>query len=268
MRTAALLFALCCAGELAAQPPTLTNTTVFRRVFTAIAAPATSANLPNIGQVTHLLTVIFPTAAADVTSGLQIRIEASYDNVLFFPISRDITTASFSGTSAIAVERANASYPFLRVRAVAVPATPALTAHYTGTMQPLGNVLVSAGRIIAASPTAGDKVTWGLCVGAPCTTGTNLTVPWIATAALNFEKCFIASKTAPTGAALIVDILKNGTTAFTATKLQLAAGALTGTLSTFAAASAMAEGDQLSINIDQVGSVIAGQDISVVCRLR
>ncbi len=112
-----------------------------------------------------------------------------------------------------------------------------------------------------------DKVSWGLCVGTSCAVAANITVPYIAVWKAKFEKCFVAAKTAPAGAALIFDVKLNGVSIFGGgPKLQLADGATTGSTTTFAS-TAVAEGGQITIDIVQVGSTTPGKDVSVVCRL-
>lgn len=111
-----------------------------------------------------------------------------------------------------------------------------------------------------------DKSTWNLCVAAPCATGSNLTANYIVTAAETLGKCYISAKTAPTGHTLIVDVLNNGTSIFGAgTKLVLA---ISGTYATQAviANPSLAEGDILTTDITAIGSTIAGQDLTVVCK--
>ena len=66
--------------------------------------------------------------------------------------------------------------------------------------------------------------------------------------------------TAPTGADIIVDVLKNGSSIFT-TKPRVVAGANTGT--GVPTTTSWADGEYLTINIDQVGSTIAGADLQV-----
>lgn len=73
--------------------------------------------------------------------------------------------------------------------------------------------------------------------------------------------------TAPTGASLIVDVNKNGTTVFTTQ-----ANRPTITAAAFASAekvpdvTAIAAGDYVSIDVDQVGSTVAGADLTAVIR--
>lgn len=71
--------------------------------------------------------------------------------------------------------------------------------------------------------------------------------------------------TAPTGAALIVDVNKNGTTIYgtQANRPTIAAGANAATGGT-ASVTTFAAGDVFSVDIDQVGSTVAGSDLVVV----
>lgn len=74
---------------------------------------------------------------------------------------------------------------------------------------------------------------------------------------------------APTGASLIVDVNKNGTTLFTnqANRPTIAAGA-NASGDTVPDITALVAGDYLTIDTDQVGSTVAGSDLVVVVRLR
>lgn len=75
--------------------------------------------------------------------------------------------------------------------------------------------------------------------------------------------------TAPTGASLICDVNKNGTTVYT-TQGNRPTIAISGTTSTNTApdVTTFAAGDLLSIDVDQVGSSVAGADLTVTVRLR
>lgn len=111
-----------------------------------------------------------------------------------------------------------------------------------------------------------DKVSWGICTTGPCVVVSDLTVPYITLANLRFARCYAAAKTAPEGSALIFDILRNGTSIFGASKLQIAAGANTGQIATFANAN-LNEGDLVRVDILQIGSGTPGQNVSIACRL-
>lgn len=76
-------------------------------------------------------------------------------------------------------------------------------------------------------------------------------------------------QTAPTGADLIIDVDKNGTTIFTtqANRPIIAAGNNADDSGTPNVTS-LAEGDRLGFHIDQVGSTVAGADLSVTVVLR
>ena len=71
--------------------------------------------------------------------------------------------------------------------------------------------------------------------------------------------------TAPTGAALIVDINKNGTTIYStqANRPSIAAGANAGGPGVTPDVATLAVGDYLTVDIDQVGSTVAGSDLTV-----
>lgn len=78
-----------------------------------------------------------------------------------------------------------------------------------------------------------------------------------------------AVNTAPTGSAVIIDVNKNGTTIYTtqSDRPQIAAAGFSATgnnpaVTTFAA------GDYLTVDVDQIGSTIAGSDLTVTVRLR
>lgn len=78
----------------------------------------------------------------------------------------------------------------------------------------------------------------------------------------------VACGTGPAGASLIVDVNKNGTTIFTtqASRPTVAAGSATA-LSGAVDTPTWANGDYITVDIDQVGSTTAGSDIviTLVC---
>ncbi len=71
--------------------------------------------------------------------------------------------------------------------------------------------------------------------------------------------------TAPTGTALLLDVNKNGTTIFTtqANRPTIAAGATSGGPGAAPNVTSLAAGDYLTVDIDQVGSTVAGSDLVV-----
>lgn len=78
-----------------------------------------------------------------------------------------------------------------------------------------------------------------------------------------------AVTTAPTGAALIVDVNKNGTTIYTtqSARPQIAASANSATGNSPAVQTFVA-GDYITVDVDQIGSTVAGADLTVTVRLR
>jgi hypothetical protein len=132
--------------------------------------------------------------------------------------------------------------------------------------QASGYAGLSASTKLAASqmPTGKVKTTLSFAVTGTLTTGTDKAPTIVAPCTLTITKVKLVVKTAPTGAAIIVDVNKNGTTIFTTqdNRPQIAIGATTGDSGT-PDVTALAEGDKLTIDIDQIGSTIAGADLTV-----
>lgn len=126
----------------------------------------------------------------------------------------------------------------------------------------------SAGVLLSQIDSSGfgflKTATFLLAVGTAATTGANKTNELLVPRNGKIIKAFARAKTPPAGAALIFDINLNGTTIWTTTgnRLQIAAGASNGVQTSFDSF-ALVETDSLSIDIDQVGSSTAGQDITV-----
>jgi hypothetical protein len=114
------------------------------------------------------------------------------------------------------------------------------------------------------APTATITRTFIFGVEGTLTTGTNKTFEIVADGTLTIVKVKAHVKTAPTGATLIVDVNKAGTTIFTnqANRPTIAIGATDDDSGT-PDVTALAEGNVLSIDIDQIGSTVAGADLTV-----
>ena len=97
------------------------------------------------------------------------------------------------------------------------------------------------------------------------TTGTNYGARYVAPQAMTIVKCWLIVRTAPTGAAILIDIHKNGTTIWTTqgNRATIAATATAGNTTTFDV-TALAAGDYLDLDIDQIGSTVAGVDLTIV----
>ncbi len=82
--------------------------------------------------------------------------------------------------------------------------------------------------------------------------------------ALTINRVHIAVNTAPTGAAILVDVHENGTTIFTnqANRPTIAIAAFTGETTTIDDAS-WADENYLQVDVDQIGSVIVGADLTI-----
>jgi hypothetical protein len=115
------------------------------------------------------------------------------------------------------------------------------------------------------SGSAGNvKTTLSFAAVGTLAVGTDKAPTLLAPCTLTITKVKLVVKTAPTGAAIIVDVNKNGTTIFTTqgNRPQIAAGATTGDSGT-PDVTALAETDKLTVDIDQVGSGTAGADLTV-----
>ena len=96
-------------------------------------------------------------------------------------------------------------------------------------------------------------------------TGTSLSAAIIVTKTLTVTKAYAFAKVGPTGAALIMDIKKNGSSLWASTpanRITIADGAQYGTQTAFDVVS-LVEGDILTPDIDQVGATQTGQDVTI-----
>lgn len=108
--------------------------------FSGITTAQASSALPNIGQTMHLITVIFPAEVAQVT-GVQVRLEASYDNTTYIPISEDVTTVPLVGGVVYKIVVAYGAWPYVRVRSATDTGGPLMTVYYAGTVKPVVSVI-------------------------------------------------------------------------------------------------------------------------------
>lgn len=97
------------------------------------------------------------------------------------------------------------------------------------------------------------------------TTGTNKGPRYVAPQALTIVKCWLIVRTAPTGANLTIDINKNGSTIWSTqgNRATITAAATSGNTTTFNT-TALAAGDYVDLDLDVVGSSVAGVDLTVV----
>lgn len=98
---------------------------------------------------------------------------------------------------------------------------------------------------------------------------TNVALSWIAPQPLNIIEVYGYIRTAPVGAAALIDINKNGTSIF-ATRLTIADGANTGSQKALRITGQphLNTNDRLDIDVDQVGSGTAGANLSVFIRFK
>ena len=108
------------------------------------------------------------------------------------------------------------------------------------------------------------KTTLSFAVVGTLTTGNDKAPTILAPCTLTIVKVKVVVKTAPTGSSIIVDANKNGTTIFTtqANRPEIAIGETTDDSGTPDVTS-LSEGDKITIDIDQIGSTVAGADLTV-----
>lgn len=95
------------------------------------------------------------------------------------------------------------------------------------------------------------------------------TMRWRFPVAATIVGASAAIGTAPTGSSLIIDVNKNGTTIYTTQGNRPTISAGTNSASeTSPNVTSMAIGDYLTVDIDQIGSTVAGSDLTVFVRYR
>ncbi len=121
------------------------------------------------------------------------------------------------------------------------------------------------GNTPVSSPTKWEEIKGGTSDITFTIDGSSVTgedqISFLIPEAITVTNVFIQVDTAPTGATLIVDINKNGTTIFT-TQSKRPEIAISGTSDTSDTpdVTAFAQNDVLSISVDQIGSTIGGGD--------
>ena len=96
---------------------------------------------------------------------------------------------------------------------------------------------------------------------------TNICFPFRPSGTFTISEVYIECKTAPTGSTLIIDVNKNGTTIFTDQNNRPAI-AISGTTATSGTpdVTSFAKDDQITIDIDQIGSGDSGEDLTIQVR--
>lgn len=98
-------------------------------------------------------------------------------------------------------------------------------------------------------------------------TGKSFVIP-IAHTSLTLVKVYATVKTAPTGAAIICDINKNGSSIWAsnqANRITIADGATSGSQTSFDTTT-FTDGDTLTLDVDAVGSTTAGETLLILLK--
>lgn len=89
------------------------------------------------------------------------------------------------------------------------------------------------------------------------------TLKWRSNGAATIVGILAVVGTAPTGASIIVDVNKNGTTLFATGKPTIAAGTTNSGAASVPSSPNLVDGDEITVDIDQIGSTVAGSDLTV-----
>jgi hypothetical protein len=137
-----LLFTAMLALAIAAgaQTPTVTTpqSVTTLNFFNGVSTAQTSSNFTNMGQTVHFVFYQMTGSVGNPT-GVQIRIEGSFDGTNYFPISDDGTEKGQNQTGLLL---AIGAFPFIRanlLKCTGCDANDTITASYTGTSAIPGN---------------------------------------------------------------------------------------------------------------------------------
>lgn len=145
--------------------------------------------------------------------------------------------------------------------------------HLDGSKTMTGNVVMGSNRITglangtadtdAATRVQGDVFLIPFQISGDQVVGTDKIGRFYLPFAVTFVEVFVRVITAPTGADLQLDINKNGTTLWGVTQANrpiITAAGTTDSVTTFDTTTA-ADGDYLTVDVDQIGSTVAGADL-------
>lgn len=250
--TLALSLATQSANQVFAGPPTGADAAPAFRTLAKADLPALAAS--DVGA-----------QPADAELAALSGLASAADTVPYFTGSGTAALASLTsaGRTLIAAADAAGQRAEMGLGGLAVLSTVDLAADVTGVL-PAGNLPATV--VYGDTADLPHRVGWVLARGTPATTGTNkagvkVRLPYAGA----LEKVWVDAETGPTGADLIIDIKLNGTSLWSVTpanRPKITAGATSGTQTAFDTAT-YAAGDYLTVDIAQVGSTVAGQDIAV-----
>lgn len=145
--------------------------------------------------------------------------------------------------------------------------------HLDGSKTMSGNVVMGSNRITglangtadtdAATRVQGDVFLIPFQISGDQVVGTDKIGRFYLPFAVTFVEVFVRVITAPTGADLQLDINKNGTTLWGVTQANrpiITAAGTTDSVTTFDTTTG-ADGDYLTVDVDQIGSTVAGADL-------
>lgn len=257
------------------------NVQAYSATLAAITAAYTTAEAAKLAGIE---------AVADVTDATNVAaagavMEADYDAQTVLAASADNTPAALTVAEQTLLGRITGG----NIAALSVAQVKTLLAIATGDVSGLGTIATQAANSVSitggaisgitdlaiadggtgASTAAGALANLGASTvvtfakAGTCATSTGA-LRWYADRAYTIASVRASVGTAPTGANLIVDVNYDGTTVFSGgtDRPEIAASGFTDT-TTGQSTTSVAAGHYLTVDVDQIGSTIAGADLTV-----
>ncbi len=199
---------------------------------------------------------------ANATANLELRFGTSLNATIKY----DRTNARFDFTKSVYVHGNLTLTGALKVTSI----TASGGIVYMSGSQLVGNATGSSGKLLISQFQSAPKwvnpsggMVWYLdgTQSIATSVGAQVTMPF----SLTLTGVTLNIKGAPTGAALIVNVRKNGTTIF-GTRPQITAGATTGGSGAVLSVTAIPINSLMTVDIDQVGSTFAGSGLTVILK--
>ncbi len=211
--------------------------------------------LPEEGTRVNIFRKPSPTAdETDFPDGGYVALDTDGNYVVVDPVNGTVSAGTLNG-STNKIEAASGDPVALRLGLDA--GNSAVLSYVLSDSLDLASAAANDGRLVL-------PVTFALATGGNVVTGTNVTNSVIVPYPCTILKAYAAAKVGPTGADLIFDLNVNGSTIWSdpGDRLTIADGATTDLVSTFTT-TVLAEDDEITIDVDQIGSVDPGGDITV-----
>ena len=164
-------------------------------------------------------------------------------------------------------------WPMLNTAAVALDTTLANAVNLTAEWSAATGETITGTTFLLTGPPSGmvatpvgERYSWYLCQGTNCMVTANVANAVLVGRSVTMSACYAKAGMAPTGTDLNLVVRRSGVTNIFNTDITIPAGSTAvATEIGMAAGAALTAGQYLTVDITQIGSVIPGQDISLVC---